>query len=159
MKVVEAVKQIRELMDAHGLNSWRIELSSARNTLGSTRGSAKLLKFSRPFLELNEWDPHIKDVALHEIAHALAWLMHYPKRIDAHGPEWKAIARDIGAKPQSMNRGAVLPRPRYEAECTKCHRVHGRTKSPGTFYYRCGACKMSAPVLVWTDNRTGRTVR
>lgn len=68
---------------------------------GTTAGRAylqrKVLRFNAVLLQEN-FDSFIDNVVPHEVAHLLAWELHGP-RIAAHGRQWKAVMRSIGADP------------------------------------------------------------
>lgn len=84
--------EVRQLMDKHGLKDWSFQFSPAKSWLGQCQHNAQLIKLSiRHAFTLPVDD--VTDTILHEIAHALAG------HGVAHGPEWKAIAVRIGARP------------------------------------------------------------
>ena len=86
--------QARELIDTHGLGDWTLRFNGARTKLGECRARRKLILLSR-LHAVNDPPAQVTDTILHEIAHALAG----PEA--GHGPDWKAIARRLGATPAS----------------------------------------------------------
>jgi predicted SprT family Zn-dependent metalloprotease len=68
---------------------------------------------------LDACDDEIIDTLLHEIAHALDWDVG----AGDHGPNWKDIAKRIGADPSpyySERMAACAPPPKYQIICPKC---------------------------------------
>jgi predicted SprT family Zn-dependent metalloprotease len=61
--------------------------------MGSTNFTTKTITLSKPNV-LHHGAAEAEDTIRHEIAHALAGPGF------GHGPEWKAIARSIGARPE-----------------------------------------------------------
>lgn len=70
-------------------------------------------------------EDEVRDVVLHEIAHALAG------HAAAHGPRWQQVARRIGAKPETTYESALpsvdLP---WVATCPGCGKVVQMTRAP-----------------------------
>ena len=93
-RLQEVAAQARELMDRNGLQEWSLRFGNARKKLGECRTKEKLIVLSRAHA-MEGAPADVTDTILHEIAHALAG----PKA--GHGPEWKAIARRLGATPAS----------------------------------------------------------
>ncbi|MCY4170164.1 MAG: SprT-like domain-containing protein [Bacteroidetes bacterium] len=93
-RIQEVENQARELMNRYGLNDWVLEFNDARRQLGACKYSTRNIVLSR-VLVLNHSPEQITDVILHEIAHAIAgWEA-------GHGPKWKAICEQLGARPIS----------------------------------------------------------
>lgn len=84
----------RALMDSHGLKEWHMRFDESIRFLGRCNFRDKVIFISRSHA-LDGEDKDVIDTILHEIAHALAG----PKA--RHGPEWKKIARKIGATPRA----------------------------------------------------------
>jgi predicted SprT family Zn-dependent metalloprotease len=158
MDVGTASVKIKLLMREHDLFGWRLLIGRGKKLIGATRPQSKTITISGPYISLNDWD-EIQDTVLHEIAHALTWDAT-DGHAKPHGPEWRAIAKSIGAEPTAKNTTANIPPRRYTTECSKCGQKYGRDrfnesgKLPGK--YRCSTCKWSAPALVWKDSKTGR---
>ncbi|WP_350258162.1 SprT-like domain-containing protein [Scrofimicrobium sp. R131] len=101
----EILTLARELMDQHGLQQWNLTLSRAKTQAGCTYPSRRQITLSR--LLLPKFSPdQVRDVILHEIAHALAG----PRQ--GHGPAWQKLARQLGATPQAR---LNLPQPVLES--------------------------------------------
>lgn len=84
----------RDLMDAHGLESWTLAFVEARRRLGDCSYQHRLIRIARHHA-IEDPEADIRDTVLHKIAHALAGPEAH------HGPLWKAIARRIGATPRA----------------------------------------------------------
>jgi predicted SprT family Zn-dependent metalloprotease len=80
-----------DLMKLHGLGGWSFSFDHARRRFGCCRPGKKQISLSRPLVLLNS-EEEVRDTILHEIAHALT-----PR--DGHGAKWKAVCRQIGARP------------------------------------------------------------
>jgi predicted SprT family Zn-dependent metalloprotease len=108
----------RDLMRQHGLADWTFKFDHARRRFGSCRTRAKLITLSRHLTFLNT-EAEVRDTILHEIAHALC-----PG--DNHGPAWRAMCRQIGAKPTRCYTDNEVTSPprrpaRFEIGCPKCN--------------------------------------
>lgn len=94
VRLMEVDAQARDLMDRHGLADWSFRFNDAEKKLGVCRYREKRILISRRHAVDGARD-QVTDTILHEIAHALAG----PRA--AHGPDWKTIARQLGATPKS----------------------------------------------------------
>ena len=90
----EVAKEARALMDAHGLEAWTFRFGARQRRLGACLAQAKIIEIARWHAVRGE-ARDVTDTILHEIAHALAGAKA------GHGPEWKAIAKRIGATPRA----------------------------------------------------------
>lgn len=132
----------RNLMEAHGLwaDGWRFEFDNGRRRFGCCRYGPRVISLSRYLVRLNSED-EVRNTILHEIAHALVG----PGV--GHGPEWKRMARRIGADPQRTHDSTTVPG-RYLIECNRCGRSLGtrHRKSRGVYTHTgCGG------VIEWID--------
>ena len=84
----------RGLMDEHGLAEWTFAFLEAKRRLGDCNFHERVIRIGRAHA-LDASEAEIRDTILHEIAHALAG----PEA--RHGPQWKAIAKRIGATPRA----------------------------------------------------------
>ena len=152
MNTDEAATLMLTEMVKHGLDDWHFEWTRATSFIGDCNHGVQRLRLSKPLTEVNDL-PVIIDTILHEIAHALAGASA------GHGPEWKAVARRLGASPKATTGTIIQPPKRYRAYhpcgltyyrnrlpssnryCTKCYRESGRTYNSET-------------VIRWTDTRT-----
>lgn len=104
-------------MNNHKLNDWTFVFDSAVRRFGCCFYKVKKISLSRKLVELNSVE-QVKDVILHEIAHALA-----PS--DAgHGLIWKKLATSVGAKCERTYDDKVITSPKkYKAVCSNGHIV------------------------------------
>lgn len=127
------------LMSEHNLNwpAWGFRFSRGKLYLGRchyNRFHGGTIDFSTNYLHLPIEE--IKDTLLHEIAHALAG------HKAGHGPEWKAMCRKVGAKP---NPKADL-RPEQDIEwkwtgvCPNNHTLKRHAKTQKTERLACARC-------------------
>jgi predicted SprT family Zn-dependent metalloprotease len=89
VRLSDAARLARELMDRHGLTDWSLVFDNARARAGVCRSTQKVIGLSRPLTQLHA-DDEVRDTILHEIAHALVGPEH------AHDEVWRAEARRIG---------------------------------------------------------------
>lgn len=125
----DQVEQLaNELMVQHGLirKGWGFKWSSGKQRLGCAQirkardrqtGKTRTLKsilISRHLVELNS-DEVIRDVILHEIAHALAGIKN------GHNHVWRETCEKIGAKPQRLaGEEVAVVAARYAIVCGVC---------------------------------------
>ena len=140
-----------QLMRQHGLHDWAFAFNHARRNLGICRYDTKRIELSRHFVQAND-QAAIRDTILHEIAHALAG------HRAGHGPKWKAICRQIGAKPQRLDREATMPAGRWQAICPGCKQVMHRHRRPmrGRVYV-CRRCGSKRGKLIWRQCELGES--
>src|SRR6476659_8376122 len=104
MNLYEAGALARQLLRQHGLHDWRFELDHARRRFGRCDYTHRRITLSRPLTLLNPLE-EVRDTLLHEIAHALT-----PGA--GHGPRWRAMCRQLGARPvRCYADGAVVAPP------------------------------------------------
>jgi predicted SprT family Zn-dependent metalloprotease len=134
----------RKLMNEHGLHDWQFCFDRAKRRAGSCRHKRKLITLSSNYAEKNS-EEDIQDTILHEIAHALAG----PKV--GHGPEWKLICLQIGARPaRCYDDAVVMPKGRYHATCGACRKQFHRHRRPRGRGYYCLACGPQAGAITYT---------
>lgn len=81
----------QSMMLEHGLLGWSLVLDNARTRAGSCTFTTKTISISRVFMgHADTTDAVLKNVVLHEIAHAKAG------HAAGHGPVWRGIALEIG---------------------------------------------------------------
>lgn len=134
-----------EIRQYPALAGWTVELSPrATRTLALCIYRRKVIRLSRPFVELNEV-PLIVEAVRHEIAHALT-----PGH--RHDAVWKEMAVRVGARPVSCARDAVLPPGRWVAQCPSCKRVYFKYRRPSVLVHWCLACGRGKGQLRFTAN-------
>ena len=127
------IKSLAErLMHQHGLHGWTFKFDGAAQRLGSCRYRPKLITFSRHYTHLEE--AKIRDVLLHEIAHALTPGV-------GHGWRWRDKCREIGARPERCASEQSTKRPRYTYRCPNpvCSNTTGFYRKP-RIRRSCGKC-------------------
>ena len=153
MELARAKQLARQLMDEHGLNdiplritngkrylgscTFRVSRSAITRMFGETRYQLECIKLSRYVVTLND-ENEIRDVILHEIAHALVGAEH------GHDAVWRRKAIEIGCSGRRTSKTANMPKGRYKAECS-CGKVYYKHRKGRnvlrTNYWRCGICK------------------
>lgn len=76
-----------------GVLGWTVIFSRESNRLGYCRFDSKEICISRKVV-VTDWSQAV-DTAMHEVAHALAG------KKAKHGPIWKAMAQELGARPNA----------------------------------------------------------
>ena len=108
--VAEAEKLARQLMDEHGLRDWKLEITSSveLTPLGRCNRKTKTIQLAGSFIPISTKGA-VRDVILHEIAHALT--------SGGHDEEWKEVCEKIGALPERFCGWIVLPRSHRQPPC------------------------------------------
>jgi SprT-like family len=96
VNISDAQKLAHELMDEHGLTGWSLKLGNATKLFGRCVLSDKEIVLSRRLVEAND-EAQVRDVILHEIAHALIPDRH------GHDEVWKTKCIEIGARPEQYH--------------------------------------------------------
>lgn len=132
-----------ERMLRHGLGDWAFGFGRGKRTLGTTRvrsgATTGTIRISR-HLVTDGTPEMVRDTLLHEIAHAVAYVRHGRAAMN-HGPLWRAVAREIGARPEATCRaGPLVPAP-HVLVCGRCGAEVGlyrRPKHPAAAYRHKG---------------------
>lgn len=128
----------RDLMDDYGLGAWSFAFDNARRRCGNCNFSKWTITLSRHYVRMND-APEVEDTIRHEIAHAIAGFKA------GHGPEWKAVALSIGARPQRCADASVeMPTAPWKLVCASGHVLgtrHRRSRSMA--HYLCHLCRTS----------------
>ena len=90
-KILEVM--VLDVLKARGITGWTVIFNQDSNKLGYCDYSRREICISRHVV-VTDWAEAV-DTAMHESAHAVAG-----HRAD-HGPEWKRIAAELGARPQA----------------------------------------------------------
>lgn len=104
-----------DLMGQHNLlPHWSFKFDSTRTRFGQCRHHIQEIGISRYLSAMNQ-TPEVKDVILHEIAHALVGPNH------GHDSEWQAKAVSIGASPNKYYDSETVKLANlYDFSCPKC---------------------------------------
>ena len=126
-----AIDLATKLMDAHGLEGWRLKLDHARRRAGQCDYTNKTISLSRLYVRHADID-HIRDTILHEIAHALVGPRH------GHDAVWRQKAREIGCTAKRCH-SLSFARARWVMTCPNgCFSVERHRKKSGLV---CASCK------------------
>ena len=116
MDLLHVHKLARGLMDTHGLEQWGLVFDRARKRAGMTKYGDQVISLSQPLMSIYN-EKQVRDVILHEIAHARVGSGH------RHDEVWKKEARRLGATPRaSIKEGPSAPAP-YVGRCPNGHEV------------------------------------
>lgn len=145
MEREDAARMARALMSEHGLSGWTFRFDRARRRAGLCRYDRREISLSGPLTDLYD-EADVREVVLHEIAHALAGARH------GHDAVWRATARSLGSTGRRVVREDS---PEVEGDwvgrCPAGHRVT-RFRRP----QRPQACARCSPtfdrrfLLAWT---------
>lgn len=151
MELKEFKSLVIEIMSEHKLfdNGWSYGFTERKIELGHCNYRLKQLNFSLPFIPINP--VHIlKDVILHETAHALAG------PFARHSYVWKRKAIEVGARPESCQKNATSPEGKYIAECV-CGNKGNWHRKPKYDVYRCAKCNQR--IFVKVNNNVSSNAR
>jgi len=128
-----AARMARELMDAHGLDSWGFRFNHRKCDMGCCHFHHERIELSMHFVRDNDTEL-VRDTILHEIAHALAG------HAAGHGPKWKKMCREVGATPTRCGE-AKMPAGQWQAVCPGCGWTYTRHRRPAQHAgYHCTGC-------------------
>ncbi len=131
----------KRLLEEYGLlqKGWTFQWDNAKRRAGLCCYRKKTIQLSRDYTKLNIVNnlDDVIDTILHEIAHAIVG----PGK--SHGPEWKDVAKQVGARPTACYDANTIemPKGRLVANCRGCGKVFRRHKQIKTnsFAY-CPTC-------------------
>jgi predicted SprT family Zn-dependent metalloprotease len=134
MNLNAAAALARQLIIDHDLYGWHFEFSRRKRQFGLCTYGSKKIELSAVLTELNS-EEQVRDVILHEIAHARVGPGY------GHGPIWKQMAMRLGAIPiaciDAKNiENAAAP---WVATCNGCSRNVGMYRKPSR-KKACGEC-------------------
>lgn len=146
--IEDALRLARQLMDQYGLSDWGLRADNARRRAGMCNQTDKVLSFSRYLIPLYD-KADVRDVILHEIAHALVGAKH------GHDSVWKKTAKTIGARPKArLDKSLPSVEAPWVGICPNGHRVDRfrRPRKPMS----CAQCSPRFDrryLLEWFPNR------
>ena len=136
MDTNEARTIAEALLQEHGLSKqgWTVQWDRAKNRLGVCRFNTRVIGLSLPLTEVNDED-EVRDTILHEIAHALAG----PGA--KHGPQWRAVASRIGARPRATSAEAKGVDAKWVGSCPNCdYKINRHRLSEKVRRHACPRC-------------------
>lgn len=124
-----------KLLYKHGLTNYTIVFDNATQRFGCCKVNKQIISLSRPLTILNS-EEVVKDIILHEIAHALDYKIH---RNRGHGRTWKEICMDLGTSyERCFSDEVITPKPKYITFCRNCnYKSNSERKSTRI---ACGVC-------------------
>lgn len=145
---VRAQLEANALLREHGLADagWTFVWDNARRRGGQCRYSTRQISMSKYLVPMWTME-QVRDVLIHEIAHALVGSGH------GHGPVWARKMRELGAKPERTHSNETV-QGRYAAICDACgaevYRAHRYTAAMRQGRHLHSVCMK--PVR-WVDTR------
>lgn len=133
------------LMQDHGLPDWHFKFDHAKSRMGRCYYPGKIISMSAALVALNT-ETDVRDVVLHEIAHALVGPSHH------HDWIWRIKAREIGARPERCYHSAIIrPKAKHKATCEACGHTYERLRLTKKIRAlgRC-RCRRGNAILIWT---------
>lgn len=104
MELTRAEQLAKKLMNEHGLNDWKFKFNNSYLSLGVTTTSkvSKVKEIALSKIATSKCSEEImRDVILHEIAHALVHEQGLEDDDQDHGPTWQSMAAYVGAGPEA----------------------------------------------------------
>lgn len=133
MDLKDAEALALRLMKRFRLLTWQFGFNRRKRSLGLCRYTERRIELSTHFVIGHE-EAEVRDVILHEIAHAIAG------HEAAHGPFWRAICEAIGARPERCG-NVKMPAGRWQAVCPTCRQEYDRIRRPPRSQrYVCPRC-------------------
>ena len=147
MKLLEAFNMGVDLMSDYGLvdDGWTFGFDRAINRFGVTKFGPKRITISKGLTQANN-EAVVKNVILHEIAHALAG------PFCGHGSHWRKIALQIGCDGERVQRKAEHVKPKWVSTCPNGHRAFKNRRARNVSCGRCSDTFNPAYRLVYTPN-------
>jgi len=130
-KLQSAEQMAITLMNNHGLlqAGWKFKWDKAISSAGCCHFSSSTITLSRHLIPLMP-ESEVRDIILHEIAHALVGVNH------AHDVVWKAKAIEIGCSGNRCYDSNYSVKPKYKAICINGHISYGHRR----LHASCGVC-------------------
>ena len=134
MELSDARALTLQLMKEHGIEYWNFEFDNAKRRFGCCWHPSRYITLSKQLVLLNT-EVSVKNVILHEIAHALVGPGN------GHNWVWREKALEIGCDGRrccSIDDIEVV-KGKVEATCPKCGYTYRRHRMPKT-QRSCGKC-------------------
>ena len=135
MDLMKARELALELMKQHGLEFWHIDFDNAKLRFGICRYKRRTIGLSKHLVQLNDYEV-IRNVILHEIAHALVGSGN------GHNWVWRQKAIEIGCDGnRCYDSNKVSPViGKLVAECPNCNHIYYKHRKP-KLKRACGKCR------------------
>lgn len=105
------------------LDGWKFSWNNAKTICGLCKYKTKEIQLSKNLILLNDNEDEIKNIILHEIAHALV-----PKG-NGHNFVWRIKCHEIGCKAEVHASKVIMPeRVKRLYQCPKCKKTIGYHK-------------------------------
>ncbi len=122
-------KQIAKELISKYCSDYRFSFDKAKRRLGRCNNLTKEISISKYYIELNNpSEDKVRDLVLHEIAHALT-----PG--DHHGKKWKKKCVELGCSTNRCSDENINVPSKYELVCPVCSRVYKMNRIRNTLYY------------------------
>ena len=142
------VEEFCRLAVKYDLQHLNLQFTDAKRKLGTYRHRHGEILISNYILQ--DADVAI-DTIRHEIAHAIDWSRN---GTSDHSDRWKAIAKEVGARPsRTVNVTHIAPPRRYELYCPKCDRVAARMHRRARIQYIHKTCGTNLTVRDTNERR------
>ena len=105
-----------DLMSKYKLDEWTFSFNRKKISIGNCNFNKKTIYLSMPFVLLNE-ELQVKNVILHEIAHALL-----PRNV-GHSQQWKRKAIEIGCDGQRVAKNIIRVEGKIKYKCSNCKQI------------------------------------
>lgn len=143
---VLTLDDIKDLAEAalheHGLDAkgWTFAWDRAVRRAGQCHFGKKQISLSKPIFSKEHNREDALDTILHEVAHAIAG----PGA--NHGPKWKRVAENLGARPEVYH-SLATPERKVHGTCACEGRVFKSHRLPRKKTYICPTCR---EIITWT---------
>ncbi|MDR6939517.1 SprT-like domain-containing protein [Arcanobacterium hippocoleae] len=160
MDLISAAELAWELLAEYQLHDWSFGFDRARRRAGATNFSKRKITLSRELTTAYS-ETQVREIILHEIAHALVGAAH------GHNQIWRAKCIEIGAKPIAYLRedatneihNAARPKPLWIGTCPAKHKIdrYRRPRTPQSCA-RCSRTFSPKHLISWRNTRTGEVI-
>ena len=145
-RFLDVIGLVKTCFAQHGISHWTFKFDYSKRSYGKCYPITKKITLSRYYCDiLDNHIDDIKDVILHELAHALQQERH-PHVCGSHGIVFRSICREIGCRSLgATNKSGILPKGKFQAFCPKCGDLpyfrHRMGKAMKQRRYICKKCR------------------
>ncbi len=142
------LRAVEELVQAEMVRTgiaprWQFKWDYARRRAGATRHREYTITLSRTLMALYD-EELVREVILHEIAHAIAGAKH------KHDSHWQATARQLGSTGRaSIPSGAPQPPANWHGYCPQGHFFERYRKPRGGSCSKCASSFDPRYLITW----------